>query len=78
MQTSQASCPAVPEGISHSVPEADEAILVFSHEVARVEVGVSLHEHVSHQLLLCQLLASGVAEEWAEGAHLGQQEPCLA
>lgn len=69
--------PALPESVPDSVSETDEALLVFSHEVACVEVGVSLREYVSHQLLLSQLLASSVTEEWAESAHFGQQEPCL-
>lgn len=71
------SYPTVPEGVSHSVSETDEALLVFSHEVACVEVGVALREHISHQLLLSQLLASSIAKERAEGAHLGEQEPRL-
>lgn len=66
------SRPAVPEGVPHSVFEADEAVPVLGHEVARVEVGVSLPEDVSHQLLLGQLLASSVAKERTQGAHLGQ------
>lgn len=62
----------LPEGVAHPVFEADEAFQVFSHQVACVEVSVSLGEDVPHQLLLGQLLASGIAEERAEGAHLGQ------
>lgn len=64
--------PSLPEGVPDSVSETDEALLVFSHEVARVEVGVSLCEYVSHQLLLSQLLASSVAEERADSTHFGQ------
>lgn len=69
--------PALPEGVPDSVSETDEALLVFSHEVACVEIGVALCEYVPHQLLLSQLLASSVAEEWAESAHFGQQKPRL-
>lgn len=61
---------SAPEGVSHPVPETDEALLVFSHEVARVEVDVSLHKHVSQQLLLRQAFASGVTEKRAERADL--------
>lgn len=54
-----------PEGVPHPVPEADEALLVLSHQVARVEVDVSLHKHVSQQLFLRQTFASSVAKERA-------------
>lgn len=70
--TAQTCYPTVPEGVSHSVFETDEALLVFCHEVACVKVGVSLHEYISHQLLLSQLLASSITKEWANSAHLGQ------
>lgn len=66
------SYPTVPEGVSQSVFEGDEALLILSHEIACVKVSVSLHKHVSHQLFLSQLLASSIAEEGAGGAHLGQ------
>lgn len=62
----------VPEGVSYSVSETDEALLVFSHKVTCVEVGVTLHEHVPHELLLGQLLASSIAKEGAEGTNFGQ------
>lgn len=66
-----------PEGVPHPVPETYEALLVFSHEVARVEVDVSLGKHVPQQLLLGQAFASGVTEKRADGADLGQQEARL-
>lgn len=59
-----------PEGVSHSVSETDEALLVFNHEVACVEVHVSLLEHISHQLLLGQTFAARVTKKRAEGADL--------
>lgn len=64
--------PDVPEGVSQSVFEGDEALLILSHEITCVKVSVSLHEHVSHQLLLSQLLATSIAEEGAGGTHLGK------
>lgn len=67
----------VPEGVSHSISEGDEALLVLRHQVASIEVGIAFHKHISQQLLLGQLLASSVAEERAEDADLGQQESRL-
>lgn len=64
--------PTVPEGVPHSVSETDEALLVFSHEITCVKVGIPLHKHISQQLLLSQLFASSIAKERSEGAHLGQ------
>lgn len=72
MQTSQTWYPTVPEGVPHSVSETDEALLVFSHEITCVKVGVPLHKHISQQLLLSQLFASSIAKERSEGTHLGQ------
>lgn len=67
----------VPEGVSHSVSETDEALVVLGHEVSCVEVDVSLCEHVPQQLLLRQLFTAGIAKERAEGTHPGQQQPRL-
>lgn len=61
---------SAPEGVSHPVSETDEALLVFSHEIARVKVDVSLCKHVSQQLLLRQTFASSVTEKRADGADL--------
>lgn len=66
-----------PVGVSHSVSETDEAVLVLNHQVARVEVHVSLGKHVSHQLLLGQTFAASVAKKRADGADLGQQKARL-
>lgn len=66
-----------PVGVSHSVSETDEAVLVLGHQVACVEVDVSLDKHVSHQLLLGQNFAASVAKKRADRADLRQQEARL-
>lgn len=62
----------IPEGVSHSVFETDEVLLVLGHQIPGVEVGVSLHKDVPHQPLLRQLFAPSVAEERTGGAYLRQ------
>lgn len=64
----------LPEGISYTVPEANETLLVFSHEVTSVKVGIPFHQHISHQPFLSQLLVSSITKERADGAHPGQQK----
>lgn len=68
---------SLPESIPHSVLETDKVFSIFSHEVSSVEVRVSLHEHVPHQLLLGQLFAPRVAKEGTGGANLGQEKARL-
>lgn len=65
----------LPEGVSHSVSEADEVVLVLSHQVSSVEVSVSFDKHVSQDLLLRQLFAASVTEEGTLTADLRQQQP---
>ena len=67
----------VPKRVPHSVLETDEVLIIFSHQVPCVEVSISFHKHIPHQLLLSQLLAPCIAKEWAGGTHLGQEKACV-
>lgn len=64
----------LPEGVSNSVLEGDEVLIVFGHEVPRVKVRVPFGKHISQDLVLRQLFTASVAKERTLGVYLGQQQ----
>lgn len=64
----------LPKGVPNSVLEGDKVLIILSHEVPRVEVGIPFHKHVSQNLLLGQLFAASIAEERTLGVYFGQQQ----